>query len=57
MRTIFVIYIRIESTYKYKRKNNIAPEKASHKHRGFSGKNLLKQFFCFIFVFMIFLVW
>ena len=55
MRTIYVICNRIEvSTYKYKCKYNIGPERASHKHRGFSRGSLLKQFFvffCFHFLF------
>ena len=56
MRTIYVIHNRIEiSTDKYKRKITIAPEKASHKHRGFSRGNLLKQFFCFFLRFYFFL--
>ena len=50
MRTIYVIYNRREiSKYRYKHKINIALEKASHKHIGFSRENLLKQFFCFYF--------
>ena len=51
MRTI---YNRIESTYMYKRKNNIAPGKASHKHRFFEWKPF-ETVFLFFFVMIIFL--
>ena len=45
LRTIYVLYNRREiSTYKNKHEIIIAPEKASHKHRGISRGNLLKQF-------------
>ena len=54
MRTVYVIQKWREiSTNTYNHEIDIAPEKASHKHRGFSRGILLKQFFLFfVFIFL-----